>query len=425
MLQADRVHACLQTLCCMFDVFWQMSHDVALVAYIRLCRPCSVGHLAQNNIKNSDGKQRQQPPQDIAIEMSPQSRVANVPPTKQLHDALRYLLDKTEQLTAENGALRSQVIQDGSPAPHAARFHSTDHGVMHHHHQQQPLHVSLGSPNHSSPLEQRELSWLQPSNSPSTILSGSCGQHEHDAAGKVPACAGFADHGDTSSMCSGSMHDSDILILAADEQLAAAEAVAAVECARRRRQARAAAAAQHCRSPGKAAMISAEKASNHVLRQQHVCLERAGSAESTATGDSSETTDTLGSLIRSAEENCATSEACSKPSINSRLLLETILANASTHSRPGKLLKELLSAAACNQGGNSSSMAAAHRPVRSNYHTNNAQSSQSGRVGGAASAGSPKTAGRLELVHKQLRQLSQLSPGRQRLLRALAAAAAK
>jgi hypothetical protein len=118
-----------------------------------------------------------------------------------------------------------------------------------------------------------------------------------------------------------------------------------------------------------------------------------------------------------AQSSNSTGLKGSKEGSSSRQLLETVLASY-PNNRLGALMQELV-AAAGNAGTSAAALAAAGSSGTAGVSKRGYGSN--GRAGSASSAGAVNAA----LAREQLRRLAELSPGRQRLLRALAAAGAK
>uniref|UniRef100_A0A383WQ97 Uncharacterized protein n=1 Tax=Tetradesmus obliquus TaxID=3088 RepID=A0A383WQ97_TETOB len=343
--------------------------------------------------------------------------------SEELHDALRYLLNRTEQLSLENGALRTQLLDQGPPANTVHHSHkATASGALdagrspQHHHLQQ----------HSSP---RSKNSKGAGGSPYARLAANS-YHRIAAAAADGASDG---EDDSSSVVTGSssLADRDDLSSAASEELAAAQAAAAAECARRRRQRRAAAAAaghgsadcynlQH-RSPSKNVLNVLQRSSSLESRETAVSDISSCSTLSPGREERSAGAAGYGRSSRAAGVNAhnshSTGSKAGKESSSSRQLLETVLASY-PNNRLGALMQELV-AAAGNAGTSAAALAAAGSSGAGSGGGSKRGHGSSGR--GSSASNSVNAA----LAREQLRRLAELSPGRQRLLRALAAADAK
>jgi hypothetical protein len=343
---------------------------------------------------------------------------------EELHDALRYLLNRTEQLSQENGALKMQLLDAGPPDSAQIASHNTAaagagrsphrHGAL----QQHNSPCSKNSKGAGSPHHARIAA-----NSYRRMAAAEADGQSDDEGGSE----GGSQFGGSSSIMTGdgSMADREDLSSAASEELAAAQAAAAAECARRRMQRRAAAAAAakhgsndcyntHHSSPCRNALNALQRSSSLESRETGVsdissCSTLSpGPEERAAAAGYGKCSRAAGATTRSS--NSAGPKASGGS--NSRQLLETVLASY-PNNRLGKLMQELV-AAAGNAGTSAAAVAAASASMAGS-------AGKRGHVGSATGAGVASAA----LAKEQLRRLAQLSPGRQRLLRALAAADSK
>lgn len=324
---------------------------------------------------------------------------ANASSSEQLQDALWYLLDRTEQLSAENGVLKTQLLGQGSPCSKVASGSLNDPVQQH---RSKQCHSSLRH-NNVSPYTR-----LHSSSSPNFDMAVNS-QHKTATAIEHANDAGCDEAGqfdDTSSVLTGSTQTGDDLSVAASDELAAAEAVAAAECSRRRRQARAAVGAmRHGSSPGKNTLARSSSQDSRDLQTDTTSCGTPTSGQAAA------------SAGRATVVHCAASQAGLKSSSSSsRQLLETVLVSY-PNNRLGKVMKELV-ATVENSGiaaAAVSSMAAAGRGP--GYRVRSA-----GMTRNSSAAGADVGGNNAALAREQLQRLAQLSPARQRLLRALAAA---
>jgi hypothetical protein len=352
--------------------------------------------------------------------------------SEELHDALRYLLNRTEQLSKENGALKMQLLDSGPPASAHTSSHKAAaagslnagrsphrHGLQQHSSPSSKSTKGAGSPHHAKIA----------ANSYRRVAAAAVPDGQSDGEG---GSAGGSQFGGGSSIMTGdgSMADRDDLSSAASEELAAAQAAAAAECARRRRQRRAAAAAaaghgsndcynmQHT-SPSRNALNVLQRSSSLESRETGVsdissCSTLAPGPEERAAAAAAglgRSSTAAGAVTRSSNSAAAKASGANSSS-SSRQLLETVLASYPNKCL-GKLMQELV-AAAGNAGASAAALAAAGS-------SRAGSASKRGHVGSAAGTGGANAA----LAKEQLRRLAELSPGRQRLLRALAAADSK
>lgn len=356
------------------------------------------------------GQQQQQGQQQHSLanaaEVSPSSSLtsAAAAPERQMQDALKYLLHRTEQLSVENGALRSQLVQDGSPAQSPVHSDAGGHNKYSicradlQQQQQQSLHKIEITSKHSSPGWRRNRSRLQEVNnqSPDISLAHSSGhKHKCIAAARADSIADSEQcqyRNDSSSMYSEGAYTADDVSVTASEDSAAADATTAIECARQRRRARAMAAAlqQQLRSPGRAAMELIEQELKQKQQHNTRTLQPAG-----VSGNSSVLSDICKEkLIRAVGAQRQAHQTANKHSSDSKQLLETVLANLPASVKTGKLLQDLTTAAAAS--GNAATRG------RNSHGMNGSRRSKAGG-----------------LVREQLQRLAEMSPGRRQLLRAL------
>lgn len=329
---------------------------------------------------------------------------------------MRYLLDKTEQLSLENGALKMQLVDQDPPASihhvhKAAAAGATKAGRSSHRHDLQQ---------HSSPCSRNSKGAGNPR---CCRIAAAAGTDD-----------GSDDEGGRSSIVTGSdsLADRDDISAAANEELAAAQAAAAAECARRRRQRTAAAAAA---GHGSADCYSMQHSSpsRHALSLLH----RSSSLDSLGTAESDNSScSTLspgpakrplaaaanGRSSRGAGGNARDSsspglQASGGSKSRGRQLLETVLANY-PNKRLGHLMQELVAAAGTAGTSTAALAAAGSSAFRAG---GGGEREQFGSRRGSSAIGAANAA----LSREQLRRLAELSPGRQRLLRALAAANTK